>query len=97
MSTKIMIAVTVEGGVVQKVCAANANPDVELEVMVIDHDTQSGDAVVVVPYLDGNDFPAYVSSLPVDPVDFDIEKLVGLKEAVWGTYWCEVAGGASCN
>ena len=42
-------------------------------------------------------YAAYVSSLPVDPVDFDMEKLVGLKETVWGTYWCEVAGGASCN
>ncbi|HRJ52207.1 MAG TPA: hypothetical protein PLE99_05545 [Candidatus Thiothrix moscowensis] len=75
---KITVTVMVEGGVVQKVCATNTSHVAEVEVMVIDHDTQSGDGVVVVPYLDGNNFPAHVGYLSVDPVDFDLKALEDL-------------------
>lgn len=99
--TKAIIVITVEGGIVQKVCAAN-NSDVDLEVMVIDHDDQSDDEdVVMVPYLDGRAFPGLVGFLPVDPIDFDVEKMAELTESAWENFQNRQAnayvGGELCN
>ena len=61
MSNKTKLVITIEGGVLQNVYVDN--PDVEIECIVVDYDTQTFDEDSLKEDIDGNEYVSYNTSL----------------------------------